>query len=90
MTEVLNVKKLRNRKLYSSATKSYISMGDIVDHVMKGGQVKIHDVGRKRDVTSEVVVMAFANYVKKHPETIGWREAHKLLVNLGKGALVGF
>ncbi len=54
--EIRHIKKYQNRRLYDTATSTYIVLDDIKDMIVSGEMVEVVDVKSKQDVTRSVLL----------------------------------
>lgn len=85
MKEVLHIKKYRNRKLYNLDTSIYMSLADVLDHAMAGGEVKVTDTTNNKDVTVPVLMQAMAKRIEKEPELMVLPHMRQILKKLNQG-----
>lgn len=55
MDEIIKIKKYGNRRYYSSADKSYITLTEIEKWIQKGHKIQVTDAETAADITSEVL-----------------------------------
>lgn len=55
MEEVIKIKKYGNRRYYSSADKSYITLSEIEKWIQKGRKIQVTDADSETDITAEVL-----------------------------------
>lgn len=55
MDEIIKIKKYGNRRYYSSADKSYITLTEIEKWIQKGHKIQVTDAETDADITSEVL-----------------------------------
>ncbi|WP_415063813.1 polyhydroxyalkanoate synthesis regulator DNA-binding domain-containing protein [Bdellovibrio sp.] len=55
MDEIIKIKKYGNRRYYSSADKSYITLAEIEKWIQKGHKIQVTDAETDADITSEVL-----------------------------------
>ena len=71
METTRTIRKYANRKLYDTATSTYVSLSDIIDMIKDGDKIKVLDHVSKADVTGEVMLAAFVtNQSGKNVETL--------------------
>ena len=59
------IKRYKNRRLYNTETKSYVSYADLADIVREGTDVKVIDSKSKEDVTKAVLIQVILEEEKK-------------------------
>lgn len=55
MEEIIKIKKYGNRRYYSSADKSYITLSEIEKWIQKGCKIQVTDADSEADITAEVL-----------------------------------
>lgn len=55
MDEIIKIKKYGNRRYYSSADKSYITLAEIEKWIQKDHKIQVTDAETDADITSEVL-----------------------------------
>lgn len=88
MKEVLRLKRLANRKLYNTSTSTYMSLDEVFDFAMTGGDVSVIDVQDKKDkkdVTVSVLVRGMAKKIDREPDLMVIQHLRQILKCLNEG-----
>ncbi|MEZ5306165.1 MAG: polyhydroxyalkanoate synthesis repressor PhaR [Pyrinomonadaceae bacterium] len=64
-TDLLVIKRYGNRRLYNTATKSYVNYSELARIVREGTDIKVVDSKTKEDVTKAVLIQVILEEEKK-------------------------
>lgn len=63
-TNVIEIRKYQNRKLYDTNNAKYVSLGEILDYVRGGSSVKVLNKDTKENITNCVLFAALVELEK--------------------------
>lgn len=67
---MINIIKYKNRKLYHSAARSYITLSDIQYEMSMGSKVVVMDNETKEDITQEILLQVLAKHSKLNTDQL--------------------
>lgn len=68
------IKKYGNRRLYSTATSSYITLAELEDMVHSGESIQVIDANSKEDITAQVLTQILVEGGKAKSIPVGFLE----------------
>ena len=77
------IKRYRNRKLYNTITKRYITLDDLGDLIRGGGEILVTDSTSGEDVTAHILTQIIMGQVKRGQGNL----SHGLLIELIRARL---
>lgn len=80
-----SVKKYRNRKLYDSHEKRYVSLREIAAMIRKDDEVSVIDDDTKRDITGITLAQIIADEERRRPH-LAIEALRKLIQSGGSGS----
>lgn len=66
MENVIKIKKYGNRRYYSSADRSYITLAEIETWIQKGRKIQVTDAQTQSDITAEVLTQILLEQGRAH------------------------
>lgn len=85
----VDIKKYPNRRLYNTATSSYITINDVAELIRSGHQVQVTDVTNGEDMTALVLTQIIMEKAKKNEGLLPVSLLH-LVIQYGEGHLHEF
>src|SRR5258705_12164716 len=64
-TKPVVVKKYANRRLYNTATSSYVTLDDLAEMIKKGGDFVVYDAKTSEDITRSVLTQIIVEQEQK-------------------------
>ena len=66
MTNMIELKKYANRRLYDTQKSAYVTLGEVADSIRNGKTIKAFDAKTKEDVTAFVLTQIILEEAKKN------------------------
>lgn len=66
MTDLIELKKYANRRLYDTHKSAYVTLGEVADVIREGKMIKAVDAKTKEDVTASVLTQIILEEAKHH------------------------
>lgn len=78
-SDIIQIKKYSNRRLYHSAQKRYINLQQISDLIKSGNTIKVIDTQSKEDITKQILIQTILESEKNKQDMLPVPFLHKLI-----------
>lgn len=68
--ETVNIKKYRNRRLFNSNDKKYLTLDDISRLIKEGRKIKVIETSNNNDITKQVLIQIILEHEKNYEEIL--------------------
>ena len=89
MTDVIELKKYANRRLYDTQKSAYVTLGEVADSIRNGKTIKAFDAKTKEDVTAFVLTQIILEEAKKNNTLLPVPLLH-MIIRHGENVLQDF
>ena len=89
MTDLIELKKYANRRLYDTQKSAYVTLGEVADVIREGKTIKAIDAKTKEDVTAAVLTQIILEEAKHHNTLLPVPLLH-MIIRYGENILQEF
>lgn len=89
MTDLIELKKYANRRLYDTQKSAYVTLGEVADVIREGKTIKAIDAKTKEDVTAAVLTQIILEEAKHHNTLLPVPLLH-MIIRYGENVLQEF
>ena len=89
MTDLIELKKYANRRLYDTQKSAYVTLGEVADVIREGKMIKAVDAKTKEDVTASVLTQIILEEAKHHNTLLPVPLLH-MIIRYGENVLQEF
>ena len=89
MTDLIELKKYANRRLYDTQKSAYVTLGEVADVIREGKTIKAVDAKTKEDVTASVLTQIILEQAKHHNTLLPVPLLH-MIIRYGENVLQEF